>query len=147
MESFGGPLMKRFWDKTIKRENGCIEWTACSNGYGRFRIDRRTEYAHIVAWKLHHGSWPSLFVCHSCDNPLCVNIERLFEGTAKENSEDAKAKGRPLGRPDTFSLMERNMIREFINTTKLTQRRVAGIFGVSKATISEITRFKHEPRV
>jgi hypothetical protein len=34
-------------------------------------------------------------VCHRCDNPACVNVEEhCFLGTAKENAQDCKAKGR-----------------------------------------------------
>lgn len=73
--------------------DGCRVWTgdAFDNGYGNAGIGP----AHIVSFVLANGPFAQgLYVCHTCDNKLCVNPKHLWLGTPKQNMEDKKAKGR-----------------------------------------------------
>ena len=87
--------MERFWAKT-KHDGDCIIWTAAldGHGYGYFKYKGKSVLAHRLAWKLITGNWSTQCLCHSCDNPKCVNIDHLFEGTRGDNNRDKSAKGR-----------------------------------------------------
>lgn len=48
-----------------------------------------------MAWQLTHGQIENgMFVCHHCDNPICVNPAHLFIGTQKDNMQDWTKKGK-----------------------------------------------------
>jgi len=90
-------LHRRFWSKVSKgKSQDCWNWQASKGvlGYGQFAINGKPIGAHRAAWALTHGRYPTLHICHSCDNPSCVNPDHLWEGTASENHMDRVAKGR-----------------------------------------------------
>jgi len=105
-------VIDRFFAKTIRAENGCLEWTGSTNGrpangveYGVFALPRNKQKkkvitAHRLAWIIANGEIPDgMFVCHKCDNPKCVDAGHLFLGTHLDNMRDMESKERRVN-PD-----------------------------------------------
>jgi hypothetical protein len=101
-------VAQRIAEKTrINTDTGCVEWVAkarANGGYGVLCVGRRGQIrAHRAAWVLANGLIPQgMYVCHKCDNPLCVNVDHLFIGTARDNMDDKEAKGRGTAPPHKF---------------------------------------------
>jgi len=83
--------------------NECVFWSGSVNayGYGTLQNPNRLEgepkqlLAHRWAWQQANGPIPpGMYICHSCDEPRCVNPAHLFLGTPSDNTRDAIAKGR-----------------------------------------------------
>lgn len=90
----------RFWSQAdVKGPNECWIWKGPTNpsrgSYGRFWIHRAEFRAPRIAYAIWNALDPgTLHVCHSCDNPLCVNPHHLWLGTARDNLRDCIEKGR-----------------------------------------------------
>jgi hypothetical protein len=135
---------RRFWSKVAPARSGCWEWTASrhSGGYGQFRFGGTMVLAHRHAWELTSGLIPDgLSVCHTCDNPICVNPAHLFLGTHADNSADMVQKDRSTfgARNSTTRLTDDDVrtIRRLAADGE-TQRQIAKRFGVGQQTINAL---------
>jgi hypothetical protein len=89
--------MKRFWDKTVPGDNGCILWSGqvtTRGDYGKFWYNGKTDRAHIVSYILANNGERPPVVRHTCDVSLCVNPEHLIAGTVLDNNRDMVERGR-----------------------------------------------------
>lgn len=86
---------KKYYE--IDNNSDCWLWKGGTNnvGYGMIRDGIGMRTAHRVSYELHVGPIPKgKHICHSCDNPKCVNPNHLWVGTHSENMLDSWAKGR-----------------------------------------------------
>ncbi len=139
----------RFWAKVNKTPNGCWEWIGCRSGrgYGNLTISSKNYKAHRVSYFMAHGECPSdRLVCHSCDNPPCVNPAHLFLGTHTDNTQDCERKhrrnaGKGEANPRALLTNEQaKMIFQMRNVEKHSLQEIAALFGITPYQVSKIAR-------
>jgi hypothetical protein len=145
---------------TPSDEDSCWEWEGyCRQAglralpYGMLKVFRgggiaRPEYAHRIAFFLAAGYWPE-HALHTCDNPKCVNPNHLYDGSQRQNMQDASERGRlefarhtKGGRKGEWiaPLPPRDVtvIRRLYNEGWT--QRIASAFGITQGGVSSIVR-------
>ena len=118
----------------------CIRWTGRiqPNGYGQFRLNGKTQYAHRAAYTLFNGEIPEgCVVMHSCDNRWCVNPRHLTLGTQADNLIDMTRKGR-----HSKIVIPNDRIEGIRNDTR-SSYVIAREWGVNPSTIQKIKSGKN----
>jgi hypothetical protein len=135
--------------KKIKVIKTCWEWQGFINklGYGTTSLRSKFILAHRLAWILFKEEIPKeIHVCHTCDNPLCVNPDHLFLGTHQDNMNDMFMKNRKSHKGENHprsKLCEKDINEIFkLRKNGWTQTKIAELFGVYQTVISRILNKK-----
>ena len=147
----------RFWSKVDKApgfgpKGECWIWTAAlfKAGYGKLTINKKTYYAHRIAFLIAKGVDPHKGeACHKCDNPPCVNPDHIKIADHTFNIRECLQRGR---------MKHAFICGVFKNNAKLTdeivqsirdespygaaRRRLAIRHGVSVSTINDIVLWR-----
>lgn len=144
-------FIKRCQKLINKNEDGCLIWkgNVVKQGYGKVFINnkRLTVTRILMAIMLGRPLDKKEEVCHTCDNPSCINIKHLFIGSHKENMYDCFSKGRHKykvykGEKHGASKLTEKEVREIMKKIELgeTQKSIAKDYGVDASCISNIKR-------
>ena len=140
----------RFWSSVdIKSNEECWEWKkgTTADGYGVFHYGNSSIRTHRFSYQLHNRKLEAQeCVCHSCDNPKCVNPNHLWIGTRAENNADMEAKGRAVHivqksgeNNSNAELTVSEVIAIRVMSRKgMPQARIANYIGISPATVCMI---------
>lgn len=126
----------------------CWHWNGAKvlDGYGVISFRGEQHRIYRLVFSIYCGeSIPNMFVCHTCDNRACWNINHLWQGTPAENTQDMWAKnrqgkfkrGRKIG--ESWKLTQANVIdiRQQLDMG-ISNKELAEEYGVSDVMISRI---------
>ena len=139
---------KEKFQGSLKKGQGCWEWTQGKDrkGYGVFYANGISYKAHRVSYSISTGDPTGQLVCHTCDNPSCVNPEHLFLGSIQDNNRDRHRKGRSRNKPTPGEAHHGAKLTEIqvqeIRTLKTPLKTLASLYKVSEAQISRIRNYK-----
>lgn len=139
-------LLERFNKKVEVIQGGCWNWigartgksTKTPGGYGVIGHLGKTLYAHRLSfehWKEPLHKYDQ--ICHTCDNPSCVNPDHLFAASQKDNLEDAGRKGR-LRTPRKYPNSLVRKLRAEYAKGNVTQKELAERYGMSRRYVGSL---------
>ncbi len=117
MPTFTKSDLTRFWSK-VDKSGECWEWTGSKlrQGYGNFKVTGEAYLAQTFVL-YQEQKRPMYFMCHSCDNPSCVNPRHLWLGSNSDNMSDRVSKNRQVrGEAVSGSRLTEKIVREILES-------------------------------
>ena len=133
---------ERFISK-VEKTDDCWNWIGAKyrKGYGHFRMKIDGKWvmykAHRYSYEYYNDkSAQGMIICHTCDNPSCVNPAHLFAGSNQDNVDDKLAKGRhKYGINPNHNHLNWDIVKRMRKTKKenpnLTYREIGKIYNTS----------------
>jgi predicted XRE-type DNA-binding protein len=141
-------IKKLLYDNIFITNNNCWEWQGTiRNQYGEVYYRGKIFKSHRLSYMLENNNFhisSKTKICHTCDNPKCINPYHLFAATQKENIYDMERKNRsvhPKGSENGNSKITEKKVEEIRNLYALkncSQRELAEKYRVSNSLIGKI---------
>lgn len=135
-----------FW-KHVNKTDSCWEWQGNKDkiGYGKFKYKDNT-LAHRISALLYGIDIKGKCVCHTCDNPSCVNPKHLFAGTQKDNMRDMVKKNRArqgLAHPKSKlnPTIVKQIRKEYVEGN-ISMKALGEKYNISEPTVFQVVRYK-----
>lgn len=104
--------------------------------YGYIQIRSKRIPAHRLSYEVNIGKIPDgLEVCHSCDNPGCVNPAHLYVATHRQNIKDSVQRCRRIC---YLSEEKVSQIKTDYGTGSFSERELARKYSVHRSSINRI---------
>ncbi len=143
---------EEFLSKVYPEPNtGCWLWSGAYHyigGHGSINAKNHNGFAwaHRFSYFIHKGDFDrTKLICHTCDNPACVNPDHLYIGTTKTNSDDKVSRNRQMrGEKYPLSKLKESDIISIrsLNNSGIQQKDICKEFGLSSAMVSLIVNRK-----
>lgn len=143
--------LQTVFDITVSTSNGCLLVVGMQLNKGYPMLSYKGCKQTVARWLMLQAGhdMTGLVACHTCDNRRCVNIQHLYAGTHKQNSQDM-IKDRTLvaGRNVSSTLWANEDIAYLLYQRGFSLDAIARLFDVkTQAVRRSLTRYKGKQSV
>jgi hypothetical protein len=140
-------LLPRLDARSTTLPSGCHEWNGMVDSMGYPKIKLAPYWPKgarasrmILAMTLDRLPTEYEWVCHSCGNKLCVNVDHIYCGNALTNNRDTVEHGHRINGHGKTDASTRRKIKMEYEAGCVTQSDLADKYGVNQPRISQIIR-------